>query len=143
MAVQRDEAWLKTATPEQIAAAEEAGELDALQGRVVRTFPEVGSIPGLQREREWIDAATPDRLAAAYEAGELDAYLGRVPWPQKEPAAKPAQGIYGDGSIVTHPETPRGDIPRETGPATVIGHGTDPIDLAARIAKVFSQTKDA
>ena len=34
MAEQRDEAWLKAATPDQIVKAEQAGELDNLLGRV-------------------------------------------------------------------------------------------------------------
>ena len=55
MAVQRDEAWLKSATPDQVQAAYDAGELDdvmnGVQGAGVHTFPDVGSTPGLQRDR--------------------------------------------------------------------------------------------
>ena len=129
MVAQRDEAWLTAATPEQIAAAYDAGELEALQGRAVRTDPAVGTIPGIQRDQAWVDQATPEHIASALDAGELEAYLGRAPWPanQTDPA-KPAVGLYGDGSIITHGTTPRGDIPHVTGPATTIGTGTDPKD---------------
>lgn len=139
MPVQRDEAWLASATPEQIAAADDAGELDALQGRAVRTDPAIGTIPGIQRDQGWVDQATPEHIASALDAGELEAYLGRAPWPAglSDPA-KPAQGLYGDGSIVTHSTTPRGDIPHVTGPATTIGTGTDPKDVADRIAQLFT-----
>lgn len=128
MATQRDDAWLKAATPEEIAAAYDAGELEELQTGVVRSHPEIGSVPGLQHDQAWVDAMPADRVAAAFEAGELDALLGRIPWPQADEPAKPSVGVYGDGTIVTHTPTPRGDIPHEVGSATVLGRGVDPKD---------------
>lgn len=127
MAVQRDEAWLATATAEEIAAAYDAGELDAIQGRMVLSGPDIGSVPGLQRDQAWVDTATPERIAAAMAVGELDAYLGRIPWPGSNPE-KPPQGLYGDGTIVTHDAIPAPAQPRVTGPATTIDVGVPPKD---------------
>jgi hypothetical protein len=142
MVVQRDEAWPKKAKPEEIAAADAAGELDELQGRTVTTDPAFGTIPGLQRDAAWVESAPPEHIAAAYDAGELDAYLRIIPWPasMSEPE-KPARGLLGDGTIVTPAPAPRGDIPHVSGPAVTIPVGIDPKDARTPTPTLFTDPR--
>ncbi|MBT2207028.1 hypothetical protein [Actinomadura sp. NEAU-AAG7] len=68
---QRTRAWLSTATPQQITAALDAGELAELLGRR----------PPVQLDRQATEddvaGMTPDEIAAAFEHGHLDELLGR------------------------------------------------------------------
>lgn len=123
-AVQRGPKWLAAATPEQIDAAYRAGELDdMLTGEEVTDTDTPSAV--LQHDQAWVDAATPEDIAAAFQAGELDVLLGKTPPVSNDPV-KPSQGLYGDGTIVTHEPAPRGDIPQVIGPAVVIPTGADP-----------------
>lgn len=76
-AVQRDEAWLLSASPEEIHHAHLAGELDTiLTGKApLDTTPAAPGEQPVQRDAAWIDAATPQQLAAAYDRGELRDYM--------------------------------------------------------------------
>lgn len=126
MAVQRGPKWLAAATPEQIDAAYRAGELESmLTGDDVADTEAPSGV--LQHDQAWVDAATPEAIAEAFQAGELDVLLGKLPPVSNDPQ-KPAQGLYGDGAIVTHQGTPRGDIPQVIGAAVVIPSGVDPKD---------------
>lgn len=69
---QRDHAWLTSATPQQITAAFDAGELNELLGR-----PVPAAVDG-QATEEQLAAMTPEQKAAALQAGQLDAILGRA-----------------------------------------------------------------
>ncbi len=76
-AVQRDEVWLLTATPEQVHAAHHAGELNQILGKPVPVDDDLaaaGEAPK-QRDQAWVDQATPQQLAAAYDRGELHDYI--------------------------------------------------------------------
>lgn len=66
--MQRDAEWVNAASAEQIAAAQAAGELDALLGRRVRTIPPIGR-EDLER---WLTTAEPDEIVAAYAEHLLD-----------------------------------------------------------------------
>lgn len=84
MAVQRDASWVKSATPELISEALEAGELAdylAASTRDEPTEPDIEPVnpPGRliqQRGSSWVRAATPQQISDAYDAGELAEYNG-------------------------------------------------------------------
>ncbi len=66
---QRSREWIVTASPEEITAAYNAGQLQVALGRAVDA--------PVQRTDAWLTAATPDEIAAAYEAGELATLQGQ------------------------------------------------------------------
>ncbi|OPG04127.1 hypothetical protein [Microbispora sp. GKU 823] len=68
--MQRDEDWLAAATPEQINAAYEAGELNALMGTPV--IPNDGQLTD-----DHLKQMTPEQINRAYESGQLDHILGK------------------------------------------------------------------
>lgn len=70
---QRDEAWLRTATPDQVTQARDAGELNELLGRRVPVVPDG------QADDEQLSQMTPEEIARAYDSGQLDELLGRAP----------------------------------------------------------------
>lgn len=70
---QRDQAWLTTATPEQVAHAHHAGELAQLLGQPIPRQV----APGAQLTAEQLAQLSPDEVAAAYQAGACDQLLGR------------------------------------------------------------------
>ncbi len=72
-APQRDDAWLKTATPEEIADAMGRGELAELLGRAAPS----AEVDGQAAEVD-LEAMTPEQVADAYHAGKFDALLGRA-----------------------------------------------------------------
>lgn len=69
MSIQRDETWLKTATPEQIVNAQDAGELDDLTGR--SRYPSTG-----QLQPEHLGKMSADEIRQAYQSGRLTHVLG-------------------------------------------------------------------
>lgn len=70
---QRDEAWTKTASPEEIARAHAAGELAQLMGaRVPRSFSR-----DTQLTEDDLSSMTPSEVDGALKAGALDELLGR------------------------------------------------------------------
>jgi hypothetical protein len=81
---QRDAAWVKSAAPEELATAFDAGELTDLLSSTPTTQqasadfepvnPPTRLIP--QRGSAWVRSATPDQIAAADAAGELVEYQG-------------------------------------------------------------------
>ena len=74
---QRDEAWLLTATAEQVHVAHQAGELNQVMGMPLPLddAPAAAGQEPVQRDQAWIDKATPQQLAAAYDRGELTKYI--------------------------------------------------------------------
>jgi hypothetical protein len=74
---QRDEAWLLTATAEQVHNAHQAGELNQLMGKPLSLddAPAAAGEAPVQRDQGWIDQASPRQLAAAYDRGELRGYI--------------------------------------------------------------------
>jgi hypothetical protein len=69
MTVQRDEAWLKQASPEQIVKAQQAGELDDLTGR--SRYPSTGQLTA-----EHLGRMDTREIRQAYKAGRLADVLG-------------------------------------------------------------------
>lgn len=61
---QRDEQWLKHASPEQIVAAQDAGELDDLTGR--SRYPSTG-----QLQPEHLGKMSADEIRQAHQDGRL------------------------------------------------------------------------
>jgi hypothetical protein len=68
---QRDETWVKAATPEQIVAAQNAGELNDLLGRP-RPLPTAGQLTA-----EDIQGRTAEEIEAARVRGQLVTLLSR------------------------------------------------------------------
>jgi hypothetical protein len=69
--IQRDDQWLKTASPEEILHAKEQGELAEVMGQrvpVARHRP-IGE--------QHLKQMSPAEIARAYEDGDLDELLGR------------------------------------------------------------------
>ncbi|SMD24207.1 hypothetical protein [Lentzea albidocapillata] len=72
-APQRDEAWAKAASPQEVARAHAAGELAELLGaHVPRSFS-----PDTQLSDNDLRGMTPGEIAKAVEAGAVDELLGR------------------------------------------------------------------
>jgi hypothetical protein len=78
MSAQRDGAWVKTATAEEVAAAVEQGELNDYMDSVDRPTATAPAVRDGQRSESWLKAATSDQIDAARDAGELDDMLGIV-----------------------------------------------------------------
>lgn len=82
MTVQRLEAWVRVATPEEVAAATTAGELaDVLAGKpddpaAVAAFE--AELAGRQKTEAWVKTATPEEVGAALTAGHLTRVLSGV-----------------------------------------------------------------
>lgn len=78
-AVQRDEAWLSSATPAEIAAAQSAGELANLLAGVPAPVDPAAAQAALHGQvlAGEARAMSPDEVAAAMNAGRLDYLLGR------------------------------------------------------------------
>ena len=77
---QRDAAWVRTATPDEVFAAHEAGDLaDLIEARnsPVAEPAEPEAREG-QKSMTWVKAARPEQVEAARDAGELDDLLGVV-----------------------------------------------------------------
>lgn len=68
---QRDDQWLKAASPEEILHAKEQGELAEVMGQRV-PFARHRAV----KEQE-LKQMSPDEIARAYEDGDLDELLGR------------------------------------------------------------------
>lgn len=78
MAEQRGEAWVQSATSEQVYAAHSAGEL----ADYVSAGPEASVLSDAdQAVLAWTKAASPEDVVLAQAAGKLDSLLGRVPTP--------------------------------------------------------------
>ena len=76
MTVQRNDAWVKAATPDQIVAAQERGELQSLlQGAsdIPDSFDDSRIV---QRDAQWFETASIEERARALDAGELVELLG-------------------------------------------------------------------
>ncbi|MFI9846509.1 hypothetical protein ACIHFD_56470 [Nonomuraea sp. NPDC051941] len=69
MTIQRDKQWLRNATPEQIVAAQDAGELDDLTGR--SRYPSRG-----QLTPEHLGRMNRDEIRQAHREGRLADVLG-------------------------------------------------------------------
>ncbi|RAY13602.1 hypothetical protein DPM19_18155 [Actinomadura craniellae] len=83
---QRDDAWLKAATPAQIAQAHDAGELVALMGGHVPDIPAEG-----QLTHEHVTQMTPAQITQALHAGRLTDVLTTAPSPPPRVTAPPGQ----------------------------------------------------
>ena len=78
--MQRDEAWVKSATPEEIHAAFIASEL--VDYSSVETAPAPLKLSDAdQALLDWTKAACPEDVVLAQAAGKLDSLLGREPVP--------------------------------------------------------------
>lgn len=86
--VQRDAAWLNSATPEQVAAAHAAGELAALLGGTVPDIPAEGQLTD-----EHLRQMTPEQITAAHAAGRLTDVLTTAP---PAPARVRPPGAWGE-----------------------------------------------
>ncbi|MBO2456559.1 hypothetical protein [Actinomadura violacea] len=78
--VQRDEAWLVAATPDQITAAYTSGELaELLAARSTPVDEDAAgdTVPDGQVPAGALATMRPDEVAEAYAAGRLDHALGR------------------------------------------------------------------
>lgn len=92
MSEQRDAAWVKSASPEGLMAAHEAGELrDWIAGPNVP--PTIPAPREGQRDEAWVHAATAAQVDSARNAGELDDVLGIV----RNEAGNTAHDLRGDG----------------------------------------------
>jgi len=69
--VQRDQAWVNTATADQIVTAQTAGELDQFLG--IQTLGEPPA--GREELKEWLAAASPEQVTTAYANHQLDPLL--------------------------------------------------------------------
>lgn len=74
--LQHDEAWLRTATPDQINAAYQAGELTAIVAVPAPERPEATAPEG-QLDADTVKAMRPQEITEALDAGTLDHLLGR------------------------------------------------------------------
>jgi hypothetical protein len=75
---QRDAAWVRSATPDEVFTAHEAGELvDLIDTRNSPAVePVEQAIRDGQKNMAWVKAARPDQVEAARDAGQLDDLLG-------------------------------------------------------------------
>ncbi|TXN29311.1 hypothetical protein [Lacisediminihabitans profunda] len=92
MSEQRDAAWVKGASPEEVSTAYEAGDLREwlAQPNVLEAIP--AAREG-QRGESWVRAATPEQVEAARHAGELDDLMGIV----RNEAGNTAEDLLGSG----------------------------------------------
>jgi hypothetical protein len=76
---QRDAAWVRTATPDEIFDAHKAGDLaDLIASRNDATTAAEPPAREGQKTSSWVKAARPEQIEAARDAGELDDLLGVV-----------------------------------------------------------------
>jgi hypothetical protein len=82
MSEQRTQAWIDSATPEQITAAHKAGELANVLAGVpddpADVAREARERAALQKSEAWVKTATPEQIYAAKEAGHLTRVLSGV-----------------------------------------------------------------
>ena len=72
MGVQRDGAWVKGSSAEQIVSAQKAGELEGYLGRQVRVDPPTDTAD----LEQWLTTASSEQIMEAQTAHKLDSLMG-------------------------------------------------------------------